>query len=342
MDTYEVFRKWVPLVTEQDKVAVVKILTGTEDTLGNLTISYYLKLLLPYFETIMQRELLHELSQTDRLASGYVFFYGCLLYACHFPNPAIHIPQLIRFNLLYILLDHYVDNCTPEELRRSLPQMYILLKDPHVPVDYHHPFLKYIAVIYQDLICISPHAKASLLTLFEAEIKGCQIQSSSRHDRRAYYDIALRKGGNTIQVLPYIVDPIASSTGICSPEINAAAYLIGGIIQLIDDSIDVYIDMENNIHTIATHELAITGNLDTLWYEIIRLLETLSPQFNIFRVVYSIFAAYIPDRVPVYSEDLRALTTKHNMFDYRKGCDGSQLLARYIRYEIDSWIYYPI
>lgn len=105
--------------------------------------------------------------------------------------------------------------------------------------------------------------------------------------------------------------------------------------QLIDDSVDVIADQRNGIHTIATHELKTTGTLDNLWIDIINRINSIDSRFTIFIILYTIFAVYIPDRLPeTYTAELRSYTNPMNLFDYSYGCDGSSLLVDAIMSEL--------
>jgi hypothetical protein len=81
--------------------------------------------------------------------------------------------------------------------------------------------------------------------------------------------------------------------------------------QLIDDSLDVYADKGNGIHTLATYDLETKGTLNELWIDIINRIG----RFTIFIILYTIFAVYIPDRLPQnYTNDLRSHTNSMNLF----------------------------
>lgn len=102
--------------------------------------------------------------------------------------------------------------------------------------------------------------------------------------------------------------------------------------QLVDDCVDVLADRRNGIHTIATHDLQTKGNLDDLWIEIMHRISLIHPRFKVFIILYSIFAVYVPDRVPqMFTEQLRTKTTELNLF---AGCDGSSLLIESIMNEL--------
>jgi hypothetical protein len=213
---------------------------------------------------------------------------------------------------------------------QAIAQMTILIQDPlqFKTMDLIDPTLGVIAAVYYKLLTRCPTIKHSIRKLFAAEIEGLSIQKSATFDRDQYYKIAAQKGGYTIQVLQDIV-------GNTDPAVTVAAYNIGIITQLIDDSVDVMIDAQNGIHTIATHDLRHEGTLDRLWLDIMSRVAHIDPKFVPFIFVYTVFTIYIPDRMGSnYSPELKALTNPLNLFDYNYGCDGSGLLVEWITSEL--------
>jgi hypothetical protein len=248
----------------------------------------------------------------------------------HFPNWGRHIRDIFLYNLLYILVDHYIDDIRidPGLKETAIAQMFILLEDPsqHSSMPLIDPVLKTIALVYQELITRCPATKKSIFKLFQSEVDGLKIQKDATAQREKYYDIALRKGGYTMEVLHDIV-------GNTDITIREATFHIGTIMQLIDDSVDILTDMKNGIHTIATCDLTSMKNLDTLWLDIMHRISTIDRRFVLFIFLYTIFAVYLPDRLnKCYSENLRRLTNPLNLFE----CDGSYLLVEAVMCEITA------
>lgn len=334
-------RTWLPPITSQDKITIMNILTGTERTIGAPLLRKYIELLRPYTEVLGLSDSNTVKStpkstprEADCVASGIVFFYACLFYIMHFPNGCSHIEDIFLYNLLYILVDHYIDDIRvqPESKDKTIAQMFILINDPlsYKTMELIDPILTIIALIYHRLITRCPEAKAAILMLFKAEVEGLKIQSNPNLSREQYYDIAVRKGGYTMVVLQRIV-------GNNDPSLDKAAYEIGSVIQLLDDSLDKLSDGKNGIHTIATHDFTNEGNLDNLWIDIMKRIGEIDKRFTIFKLLYSMFAVYIPDRVSkAYSLELRQRTNPLNLFDYNHGCDGSSLLVESIMNELSS------
>jgi hypothetical protein len=327
-------QRWLPPITLENKLTLISVLTGTEVSFGTPLLRKYIELLRPYTDILGISGEDNRPREADCAASGIVFFYGCLCYIMHFPGWGQHIEDIFLYNLLYILVDHYIDDIKVNSIdkKHAISQMYILIMDPsqHERLPLIDPILKTIAIVYQRLITRCPDTKKSIIKLFEAEIEGLTIQKDSSSSREKYYDIAIRKGGYTMQVLQHIV-------GDTDPTITDASFHIGTIMQLIDDSVDVIADQKNGIHTIASYDLQNKGNLDELWIDIMNRIRNIDARFTIFTFLYTVFTVYLPDRIrDCYSESLRQLTNPLNLFDYTYGCDGSLLLVHAVTDELST------
>ena len=206
--------------------------------------------------------------------------------------------------------------------------MSILILDPlsYKTMSLNDPILEVIANIYYQLITNCPKVKEVIIKLFQSEIEGLDIQNNPNLSREQYYNIATKKGKYTMLVLQAIVDNDDAT-------ISEASCQLGEIMQKIDDSLDVLSDKENGIYTIATHDLDKKGILDELWIDITKQIDSIDSQFNIFKILYGIFAMYIPDRLPKnYSTQLRMLTSPLNLFEV----DGSSLLVETIMSELQK------
>lgn len=331
-DACNMAQRWLPPITKDDKVTLMEVLTGTESTYGTPLLRKYTELLRPYTKILGVSGEDNNPREADCVASGLVFFYGCLFYIMHFPGWGKHIEDIFLYNLLYILVDHYIDDIRVDSnvKDQAITQMFILIKDPlaHERLPLIDSVLKTIAIVYHRLITRCPNTQLSITKLFNAEIEGMRIQRDSKCTREQYYDIALSKGGYTMQVLQHIV-------GDTDPTISSASFQMGTIMQLIDDINDVLADKKNNIHTIATHDLSTYGNLDNLWIDIMDRINGIDDRFTIFKILYTIFAVYVPDRFRAnFTQLLWSKTTCMNLFDYTYGCDGSALLVEAIMNEL--------
>lgn len=321
--------KWLPPITLEDKILIMDTLTGTDNTLGTPLLKKYVELILPYKDVLGLTNIYVGEREVDCLASGMIFFYGCLFYIMHFPKWGSYINAIFYYNLLYILVDHYIDDVKVEFRKKSkaIEQMYILINNPNACLDFVDPILKIIAGIYNKLLLQCPNIKGSIKRLFDSQIKGVKIQKDSDYTREVYYDIAMDKGGHTMQV---IQDMLGGDEKILE-----SSYHIGTIMQLIDDIADVCSDQEKGINTIATHEITTKGYLDDLWYDIMNRIDLIDDRFIVYKILYTVFAIYLPDRHrTLFREKLWSETTKVNAFDYTYGCNGSLLLVNAVMNEL--------
>lgn len=326
----QVAKNWLPPITSEDKMAVINAITGEEATFGTPLLRKYIELLRPYTDILGVSGKGKEPREADCLASGIVFFYGCLFYIMHFKGWGNHIEDIFLYNLLYILVDHYIDDIRIDIQLKStaISQMFILIMDPlsYKTMPLIDPILKTIAIVYNRLITRCPQSKDSIITLFKSEIEGLNIQKTDSLERGKYYDIALRKGGHTMEVLQHIV-------GDNDPTIKEASFHLGTIMQLIDDLIDSQQDKKNDINTIATYDFENKGLLDELWIDIIKRIDSIDSRFTIFKILYTIFVVYIPDRLPDrFSQKLKDSTHPINLFD----CNGAGLLVDAIMSELTT------
>jgi len=330
-EAYDYSNKWVPKISIHDKQELMKFLNSKETTYGRFFIIKYIEYIEKYTDVFFLLEN-DKINEPDYLASGIIFFYGCLFYIMHFKDWGQYIEDIFLYNLLYILVDHYIDNIKIDDdtKEKAISQMHILINNPelHSELPLLNPILKKIAIIYKQLIDRCPRSSHSLKNLFYAEIEGLYIQKTHHHNRDTYYNIALKKGGYTMLVLYDIV-------GCNDINIKNSTYHMGTIMQLIDDSADVLSDIKNGINTIATHDLSNFKLLDTLFFDILNRIKNINSYFNIFRILYIIFTVYLPDRLPLnYTSFLRYKFNTLNLFDYNYGCDGALLLSDAVFSEI--------
>ena len=334
-DVFEIVNRWTLLFSDNDKQIFMNSISQIDTILSDMYLDHYVEFVYSYAKDL--RIDTNTMRENDCLASGIIFFYGCLLYIMHFPDWHNYIESIYWYNILYLLVDHYIDdNSIDEEVKKiAITQMSIIIKNPSLvtTINVVDPILLTIANVYQKLITKHPATKKSIIQLFQAEIEGLDIQNNPACTEKEYYDIATKKGGYTMLVLYDIV----SNT---NEDLKNASYHIGTIMQLIDDGIDVLADKNKNINTIATYYLNDKKNLDDLWFHLIRLIDDIHPYFMSYKAVYMFFAVYIPDRLAeCYSKQLRAQTTTRNIFDYNYGCDASKILSSnimnaYLTYDI--------
>ena len=321
-------KKWLLPITTENIHTITNIVvdrnTSTQNSFKSF-LTIYIELIAPYAKLL---DLYDNPLEKDCLASGIVFFYGCIIYIIHFPNWWTYIEDIVLYNILYMTVDHYIDNNTLDKATKeiTIQQMYILVQDPTKidSMEVADPILKLIATTYQKLVTRCPNAKESIIKLFFAEIEGCDIQKQTSLDRDIYYNIALKKGGYTIQVLNEIVNNKDDS-------INKSSYHIGTIMQLIDDLLDVSIDRQNDIYTITTFDQDHCSDLDKLFLDVTDRIDKIDNRFTIFKILYAMFLVYVPTRSPNnYSKEILTFATSYNLFNF----DASTLLVSAIKRQL--------
>lgn len=320
----EHIKKYVFKPRKGDKEKVADFLLYGHGEEHNGLIEKYCQLISPYLKDILKDG---QEREEYGLASGIIFFYGCLLFIAHFDNWIQYLDDIVQYNILYLLVDHYIDDTKedPTIKQKSIKQMHILIKNPEKRHDMKliDSTLYTIAEVYEKLITKRPKSKKYINQLFNSQIQGLKIQNSKTFEREQYMKICENKGGYTLQVLIGIVDRI---------DLEDEAYHIGTIMQYIDDSVDCLVDQDNKIYTIATHDLEKDGNIDKLWVKSAEAIKNISGDFFLFKVIYSIFLIYIPSRIyNCYGEQIIKETSEYNFFDYKLGVDGAALLEKQIK-----------
>ncbi len=322
-------KKWLPPSPPFLKKLMSHILNDKEPSIGTFVLRKYIQFIKSYLPTICDT---HDQNVAAKnISSGLGFFCGSMVYILHFENSFEHIEDICLYNILYILVDNYIDDAQLDrvERKKGIQLMYSLLEDPFQNLESHHSFFNIIAKVYRQMITRCPQVKNKMYKLFQTEIDGLKIQDNGDLTRDEYYNIAIKKGIYTIDVLRKI-------TGSTCKKIKEASRNLGVITQLLDDSLDVFDDQRNGIHTIATYEKKNHATLDALWMDIAKRINDIPPNFNVFKLIYGAFAVYLPDRQSeIYSKNIRNMTTSHNLFDYKCGCDAENLLITTIIDELN-------
>lgn len=309
-ETYEVIRRWSIPVSEQDKITMANIIQGTDNTIGVPLVKFYFQLIKPFLPKINR--------YVEYISSGLFFFYICVIYCMHFPNWGDYIQDILLYDLLYLLVDHYIDDnkISHRDKDIAISQMFLLIKDPWIYKNLclKDPILEVIVEIYIELLTRRPNIIDSVVLLFQEEIKGFYIQKDLKLTREDYYQVAVNKGGYTVQILQNII-------GNEDFEVSCDCFNIGAILQLVDDCLDVISDKEDGIYTIASYDLLKDGNLNRLWIEIVSRIHVISNRFTVFKILYTLLAVYLPDRLKdLYTKEIRDYTSNFNLFGYEHGC----------------------
>lgn len=319
---------WLPQITEDEKTIMMMHIEDEGRNVGRNLLERYIDMMNPY---INNEEIL--IGNIENITSGIIFFYISILYIMHYPNWKDHIEDVFLYNLLYVYVDNYLDdvNIEEEKKKKSMRDMLILIEnEEYTKEEGVDPILCKISEIYQRFIKRCPKTREHMVNLLKLEIQSVKVQNNENLSRDEYYEIAKEKGGYTMELLYYIMNPDSENE-----KIKGTTYDLGVILQLLDDSLDVMIDKECKITTIATYDLDRDGKLDNLWIDIIDRISKIDKQFNLFTMIYLISAIYIPDKLSTcFSEELRSKTNKVNLFDYTRGFDAAKIITKAIIEEL--------
>lgn len=312
--------RWLPKNTLKNVVVIEELLMGCfkENKLIYNMVKVYVDIIYPYLDLLGLSDGKHvEPSEYDCSASGFIFFYLCLGYLLHFPNFHKYIEDICLYNMLYMLVDHYIDNqCIDNVVKTNvISDMKSILDNQNIDYD-ANPILKHIHIIYNKLLNRNknkPLFMENVRNLFKYEVENLHVQNSPNMNAKTYFDVSISKGGYTMLVLQSIIED-------SNPDTSKATYELGLIMQLIDDCQDVIIDTQKNINTIATFEYKHRGNIDHLWIDIINRVTHIDAKFNIFKIFFMFVLLYLPNKNPeLYSKKLLVACESLNLLNKFKG-----------------------
>lgn len=216
---------------------------------------------------------------------------------------------IFDFSLLYIHVDHYLDNVklNPEEKSRTLAQMFMLIHDPYcieAP-----PRMSGLVSAYQRILKDAPEAKDVLIKLFMTEVLCIQKQTNPNLTRQEYIHITEIKGGRTATAIQAIL----------GDKLTPEGYQIGACVQLLDDLIDVYADLEAGVWTLATHDLKKYGILDNYLLYTARRIVTLDSRFTIFKFLMMEILTYAISQHNCFSPIIKRRLKSSMHLRYDKG-----------------------
>lgn len=321
--------QWAPSFSEEERQIFLANVRKKENNWERFLISWmdlYIYCISPYIDALGFRS--EKLRDEESPASGFFFFTWSFALVIHFPNWSKILGSLLNYNLLYLFVDHYIDDPSidKEIKKKAVAQMFLLLENPGLRKELTlvDPVLGTVAELYEKILLKTPSALPHVKRIFFTQIEGLRHQNNKASSEDDLYAICEKKGGFTMQV-------IASFFGNDDERLLKKAYDIGAIMQFIDDCIDLEKDLQENISTIATFVFFRDGTLDSLIVEICQRIRALGDEYWLFKIIYSIFVAYIPDRWEKYfSPELRRITHSHNFFDHKDGWDGAKSLVRMI------------
>lgn len=269
------------------------------------------------------------------MTAGLFCFMGQLiLYYCQYGlwdqakarNPDIHVhghdvlDMAFDFASMYMYVDYFFDDVDMDEKKRkeTLSIMLKLLDDPECMEPPER--MKGLVNSYINILRVTPQSKIDLIKLFMTELEGVRYQKNPNLTRREYMDIAERKGGLT---------GIAIQSIFRSDKENGA-YEIGVLLQLIDDMIDVHDDIEDGVHTIATHDLQKYGNMDRIFSYTAAKIYLIPATYTLFRFLLMEALCYALSLKGCFSS---TLIRRHKSSILLNGSNGNNIMKI-----MDQWI----
>lgn len=311
-------QNWIPILSPKDRDdLLVKLRQYNCDSVIDL----FIIKLLPHIDAFD----LSDSSSEELLSSGLICFCGAILFSmCKF-NEVRKLDSIFDLTLLYMLVDHYLDNSKIDEQNKksTITKMLLLLDNPELDGT-EDKFIIEIVRTYNRLRTNCPTSHNWLKKVFLAEVDGVKIQQNASLDRCNYLEIAEKKGGLTSVAIQ----------SLYSNEITDYDYDLGACIQLIDDMLDVYEDAKNGINTIATHDLQTTGKLDELLYYTIGKVYDLPSVFNAYKPIMMGVILYLVSKNEGFSPIVVWYMKPLMLADYGKGLDAMELLNTIINHKL--------
>ncbi len=241
--------------------------------------------------------------------SGSICFFGGVVTSLLNYGYIAEIEGLFTFALCYMLIDHFLDDNTISagEKEKSMKDIYNFIYKGERNSE--NILINSAADRYLSLIERVPQCKPYILRLFQAELKGVSVQRRKDLNRDIYLKIAEEKGGLTAACIGSIIG--------LSDEVNETeSMLLGSLIQTpCDDLLDVKDDKELDIYTLIRYDMD-RGFLDRYLYESIKKINSLSPVYNLFKVILLTgIVLGIHDNPGCISEELNKIMKKYDTFN---------------------------
>jgi gamma-glutamylcyclotransferase (GGCT)/AIG2-like uncharacterized protein YtfP len=243
------------------------------------------------------------------LTSGSVAFYGSIGISLMETGRICDIDHLFHFTTLYMLTDHWLDDTeipSDEKLDMAV-RLHQLVQRPKRVQD--SPVLAILTDRLVRLIRDLPLSHETLKDAFNAEMLSAVIQSKEDLPAETYLKICEWKGGSMVQVMQTI----------CGSTPDRSGYIVGACIQLVDDMHDIDEDIADGIHTIATHIKDRYGNLDSLLFYTIHLMNQLDEKHTLFKPCIMSMTMHSVSLIPYFSPELKAICKPYFPLEDNKG-----------------------
>ncbi len=244
-----------------------------------------------------------EFSKSEKVSGSICFFGGVITSLLNY-GYIEEIEGLFTFAVCYMLIDHFIDdiNNSDEEKSECIKDIYNFIMHGEKS---HNKLIQAVADRYLDLINRKPNCRKYFIKLFLSEAKGLAVQKNSNLPREDYLKIAEEKGGLTSLC-------IASIIGLEADEENN--FILGSLIQVVDDIEDIQDDMAAGIYTLARYDMD-HGNLDGYLYDSFKKIDNLSPIYSVFKIILmSGIILGVHDNPGSVSDSLYDVIKKYNIY----------------------------
>lgn len=272
-DAFSFLERWLPSTHFFDQVMTsIDLSKVMKDMMDREPMKELVSIYIDALQSVSSCQAINFDIPDDALASGVVFFYSCLLYVSNFERWQEYIRDVASFVMLYVLVDHYLDEFVDTQDNKSslVFQMGILVFQPELIIQNQSPFLREITHIYSSLIQRCPQVRSPMIDLFMIETKSWRSQRDVYSKKEDLFRLAKEKGGRTVVVLQKLMNQHDDET-------LRSTMIVGGVCQLIDDCLDVHLDRKNKIVTVATQ----SDKLDELWIETVEMLKEIKSFGNL-------------------------------------------------------------
>ena len=261
-------------------------------------------------------DLLNRHINYDMYISGTIFFMSACILDITINGKLKYRNRIMSLVLLYIMVDNIFDNSSPTEIKSFISDIRRVIEsdlfkiENQQPLDDSllslHPSVKY----YRKMVGYNKNVIIAVRQMFEYEVDSVKFQASNAHNREDYLKMAHLKGSQSLKLLYHII--AVNPTELEEKEFGQ----IGHCCQLVDDMMDYQDDIKQNIHTIATYEYNLHGNMDQLFRETIEKLDNLSPKYNLIRYGMLLMLMFTVSKYRMLSPSLRRRVDPYIYINY--------------------------
>lgn len=277
-----------------------------------------LKLMLPYFTIVDQNQLY------DKIASACVFYFSIigLGLGCDVQNLDLEILNL--YNFAYLISDTAIDNPKINDTERQ-GLIYKIINAYQSRSITDDQRINILIELINRIEEKRPDLKNIIKTVFLSHLT--KALSQNRKDlSENLFEKTKEKGIETIAVVNKIFRIKFSESG----------KLAAGIIQRIDDMIDIKDDIDEGNYTFAVHLWKETGYIDSEIYSCMKDIIFILDEWKVLGVMYIQFLYYICRTSPYISSELREIVKSLNIEKYNHDIFAPNYIGKMIIEDMQS------